>query len=117
MFVCSGDPDGSGLSWKVDSAGETADRTGETPLTRCAHYVGCKRVDFSVCPGVTVIKCELQGDGNVTDHRIQRRNFGPGQEDVSDSLGRRWTKEHETQLEVNIKHTPNKQTEIIFLVK
>lgn len=73
------------------------------------YYVGCKRVDISVCPGVNVI-CELQGDGNVTDYRIQRRNFGPGQEDISDCLGCRWTEAHETQLEVNIKQTPNKHT-------
>lgn len=43
----------------------------------------------------------LEGDGNVADHRLQRGNFGPGQENVSDSVGRWGTEEHETQLEVN----------------
>lgn len=33
-FVCLGHPDGFGLSWKVDFAGPTADRTGETLLNR-----------------------------------------------------------------------------------
>lgn len=43
----------------------------------------------------------LEGDGNVANHRLQCGNFGPGQEDVSDSVGRWRTEEHETQLEVN----------------
>lgn len=43
----------------------------------------------------------LEGDGNVADHRLQRGNFGPGQEDVSDSVGCWRTEAHETQLEVN----------------
>ena len=65
-----------------------------------------------------MVLCEPEGNGNISDHWIQRGNSGPGQEDVSNCVGRRWTEEHETQLEVRNPHKQtnkqtNKQTTVI----
>lgn len=56
----------------------------------------------------------LEGDGNVSHHRLQRGNFGPGQEDVSDAVGCGRTEEHETQLEVKVSHT-HRRKQVIFV--
>lgn len=51
---------------------------------------------------ITVDVFQFQGDGDVTYHWIQCGKSGPGQEDISDSVGCWRPEEHETQLEVNI---------------